>query len=59
MAGDIVQRPTETCFHCGEPDHFQRECQRRVGWGGGGGGRGNVSYPLSSGSKYVAGEHMC
>ena len=32
MAGGVVvPRPTGTCFHCGEPGHFRRECPRSRG----------------------------
>ena len=42
--------PSGSCFHCGEPGHFRRECPKALA---------SVPYPLPNVREHMAGESLC
>ena len=50
LIGGMVPRPSGSCFHCGGPGHFGRECPKALA---------SVAYPLPNVREHMAGESLC
>ena len=50
LIGGMVPRPSGSCFHCGGPGHFGRECPKALA---------SVPYPLPNVREHMAGESLC